>query len=290
MSISFIITTYNVAEYIGECLESLLPCLRPGDQVVLVDDGSTDGTTEIIGEFVDRGGFGTDIRWTPVWLSANTIGGIGIPGNIGMDHAVCDTIFFVDGDDYLIPDEFLRVRREYEANPTDIWFADYLEFDQKVNRTKPPADVSKWDKLTKAVGSEAIRLPAIALIAVPWRKFYNTEFLRRNRIRFPDGGSFLKTILFTGGSACVRKPLDLRDASSAITASIDRARPWLRLAPSLRPSSSISVRFWLKFRMIVATCAVRPCVGSSVICLGIFPAFKVRYSACTLHERILHYD
>lgn len=192
MSISFIITTYNIEEYVGECLESLRSCLRSGDQVIVVDDGSTDRTAEIIGEFIDRGSFGPDISWTPVWLNTNTIGGVGIPGNIGLDHAHCDTVFFVDGDDYLIPDEFIAARREYEANPTDICIAEYLEFDQKAKRTKPPADAKKWSKLTAPMEPEAARRAAIDLIAVPWRKFYSTEFLRRHRLRYPEGDFFFE--------------------------------------------------------------------------------------------------
>lgn len=80
MSISFIITTYNIAPYILQCLESLKPCVKPGDQVILVDDGSTDETETVIRDFIRREGFGPGITWTPIWLGTNTIGGVGIPG------------------------------------------------------------------------------------------------------------------------------------------------------------------------------------------------------------------
>lgn len=192
MTISFIITTFNIESYIHQCLVSLRPCLRLGDQVILVDDGSTDRTSKVIQDFIDLGGFGEGVRWTPVWLGTNTIGGVGIPGNIGLDHADCDTVFFVDGDDYLIPDGFLKARRSYEANPTDIGFTDYLEFDQQAGRTKPPADAKKWTGLSLSMGPEATRVAAIGLIAVPWRKFYRTAFLRQHRIRFPEGDFFFE--------------------------------------------------------------------------------------------------
>lgn len=192
MTISFIITTFNIRPYIQQCLESLRPCLRPGDQVILVDDGSTDGTDEVVRNFIEQRGFGREVRWTPVWLGTNTIGGVGIPGNIGLDHVECDTVFFVDGDDYLIPDAFLKARQDYEANPTDICFTDYLEFDEKAGRTKPPADARKWDALHARMEPEAVRLAGLGLIAVPWRKFYRTEFLRRHQLRFPEGDFFFE--------------------------------------------------------------------------------------------------
>ena len=192
MTISFIITTFNIEPYINQCLESLRLCLHPGDQVILVDDGSTDGTDRVIRNFIDQGGFSDEVLWTPVWLGTNTIGGVGIPGNIGLDQVECDTVFFVDGDDYIIPSEFIKARRHYEENPTDICFTDYLEFDQQAGRTKPPADARKWNFLNTPMDVEEKRLAGIGLIAVPWRKFYNTDFLRQHRIRFPEGDFFFE--------------------------------------------------------------------------------------------------
>lgn len=192
MNISFIITTYNIAPYILQCLESLKPCLKPGDQVILVDDGSTDTTEAVIREFIAREGFSPEVMWTPIWLGTNTIGGVGIPGNIGLNHAECGTVFFVDGDDYMIPSEFLRARAEYEAEPKDIHFTDYLEFDEQSQETKLPADHQKWARVASARNAEEIRLAAINLIAVPWRKFYRTSFLMQKKIRFPEGAFFFE--------------------------------------------------------------------------------------------------
>ncbi len=190
MGISFIVTSYNIDAYIRECLESLRPCVQDGDQVVLVDDGSTDGTVERIEAFIAEGGFGPGVLWSPVLLGANTMGGVGIPGNIGMDRAECETIFFVDGDDRMVAEGFRKTRRAYEAGPTDIRIADYLEYDQKAARLKRPADAARWGGLDRPMAEEEARLAALALIAVPWRKFYRTDFLRRHRIRYPEGDFF----------------------------------------------------------------------------------------------------
>ncbi|MCM2563949.1 glycosyltransferase family 2 protein [Lutimaribacter sp. EGI FJ00015] len=192
MSVSFIVTTYNIEPYIRQCLESLRDCVREGDQVILVDDGSTDSTEQAVLDFVEEIGFGNNVNWTPIWLGTNTIGGVGIGANIGMDHAECDTIFFVDGDDYMLPEGFNKARNAYESHPADISLSDYLEYDQRNNRTKPPADTRKWDGLSATMDLESSRIAAIDLIAVPWRKFYRTAFLRENRIRFPEGDFFFE--------------------------------------------------------------------------------------------------
>ena len=48
MKLSIIIPTYNVKDYIDECLESLLPQLTDECELIIVDDCSTDGTKEKI--------------------------------------------------------------------------------------------------------------------------------------------------------------------------------------------------------------------------------------------------
>lgn len=192
MNISFIVTTFNIEGYVQQCLESLRPCLRAGDQVVLVDDGSTDTTPDIIAAFIDSIGLDEGVEWTPIFLGTNTIGGVGIPGNIGLDHATREVVFFVDGDDYLVAEGFAAARAAYEARPTDIALTDYLEFDQAARRTKPPADSQRWAALLRATKLEEIRLAALAMIAVPWRKFYRRSFLVENRIRYPEGDFFFE--------------------------------------------------------------------------------------------------
>jgi len=190
--ISFIITTYNIESYIGQCLKSLAACLMPGDQVVLVDDGSTDGTAKRVEQFVSDGGFPEGILWTPVWFGTNTMGGVGIAANVGMDYAERDTIFFVDGDDYLVPDAFLRARRAFSNNSTDIFLVNYDEFDDQKKVLKKPADSHRWPTLERSLPGEQRRIAALAMIAVPWRKFYRRSFLAENKIRFPEGDFFFE--------------------------------------------------------------------------------------------------
>ncbi|KFG91753.1 Glycosyl transferase [Sphingobium herbicidovorans NBRC 16415] len=192
MGISFIITTYNVAPYVRQCLDSLAACARPGDQVILVDDGSTDETADRVQEFFREGGFPEAVQWTPVWLGTNTYGGVGIAGNIGLDHAERDTVFFIDGDDYLIPDAFDRARRDYDRDRSDIFLTNYDEFDEKNQSLKRPADSHRWPTLESSSPGEPRRIAALAMIAVPWRKFYRRSMLVDKKIRFPEGDFFFE--------------------------------------------------------------------------------------------------
>ncbi|MCJ8139625.1 glycosyltransferase family 2 protein [Falsirhodobacter halotolerans] len=191
MQISFIVTTFNIDPYIRQCLDSLKACTRPGDQIVIIDDNSTDRTPSIIDAFIQENQ-GMGVEFTAAHLGVNTIGGVGIPANIGMDMSTRDVIFFVDGDDFLEVENFHRARRIYERSGADIAFCNYLEHDEKNNAKKNPADAGKWSDINPLWSLDEARTKALDLIAVPWRKFYRASFLREHRIRFPEGNYFFE--------------------------------------------------------------------------------------------------
>lgn len=192
MSISFIITTYNIRPYIETCLASVAKVAQSGDEVIVVDDGSDDGTVEALQAFAAEIGFAAGVEFRPVYLGANTMGGVGIGANIGMSEATRGTIFFVDGDDWIEAEGFRRARAHWFMHPTDILFTNYLEYDQVKDHTKYPADAQKWSRLTSGLKLEESRRLGLDLIAVPWRKFYRRDFLQQNLLRFPEGDFFFE--------------------------------------------------------------------------------------------------
>ncbi len=192
MNISFIITSYNVAPYIGQCLDSLKACLRPGDEVILVDDGSSD-QTDVMAEKRFAKGFGRDIASHLILLGTNTYGGVGIPANIGLSHATRDAIFFVDGDDWLEAAGFKSARVVFDATAPDILIGNYLEHDEATGKVRSPSDIHRWADLPDAGTSlDTVRLLALSMISVPWRKFYRRAFLDRAGLRFPEGDFFFE--------------------------------------------------------------------------------------------------
>lgn len=191
-TISFIITTYNIDPYIEKCLKSVAAVARKGDEVIIVDDGSTDETCAMVKAFLDGGNFSDLVEVKPFFLGANTIGGVGIGGNIGLAEATRRTVFFVDGDDWIDADGFNEARAHWEKHPKDIMFTNYLEFDQKNHAYKSPADAKRWAPLFSLQGFEETQLKALGLIAVPWRKFYRRDFLEKHKIRYPEGDFFFE--------------------------------------------------------------------------------------------------
>lgn len=192
MKISFIVTTYNIESYIGRCLDSLAEVVRPGDQILILDDGSTDGTLAAVERFIASGRVSDEVEITPVFFGENTMGGVGIAGNIGMDMARRDVVFFVDGDDWIDPDGFREARLAFEQQDCDVLIANYQEYDEKNDLYKVPADTHRWNKLRSDSDLEERRHEAVEMIAVPWRKFYRRAFLEEHKLRFPEGDYFFE--------------------------------------------------------------------------------------------------
>ena len=93
-ALSVVVPIYNVSDYLVACLESIAGQTLGDLEVVLVDDGSTDGSGEMADEFAA----GRE-HWKVLHVEN---GGLGRARNIGMDHSSADYVAFVDSDD-LVP-------------------------------------------------------------------------------------------------------------------------------------------------------------------------------------------
>ncbi len=182
--ISVIITCYNVEEYLDDCLRSVVAQTLQDMEIIVVDDGSTDGTRHIIRKYEKL-----DPRVRTIFLSANTIGGVGSAANAGLDIANGDFVGFVDGDDYLDPGMFEKMCRAAQEGQTELAMCQYLEFDGKTGKTREPAERGCWvgigDVTIRQLDSPERAIEILGFIAVPWRKIYARSMLEENRIRFP---------------------------------------------------------------------------------------------------------
>lgn len=93
--VSVVLPTYNRAHLIGTAIESVLCQTYAGWEVVVVDDGSSDGTEEVI-----RGRFAGDAR---IRYFAQKNRGVGAARNVGMREARGEFIAFLDSDDAFVP-------------------------------------------------------------------------------------------------------------------------------------------------------------------------------------------
>lgn len=81
--VSVIITAYNISEEVGTCIESVLNQTYPFIEIIIVDDGSVDGTTDIISKYVEKNNRIISIRQENKGLSAARNTGVNISGGGG---------------------------------------------------------------------------------------------------------------------------------------------------------------------------------------------------------------
>ena len=92
MTVSVIIPCYNAEPFVAQTIRSVLEQTRPPDEIIVVDDGSTDRSVEVVRQFGDR-----------VLLLTGRNGGASPTRNKGLARATGDALMFLDADDVLGP-------------------------------------------------------------------------------------------------------------------------------------------------------------------------------------------
>ena len=117
--ISTIIPTYNCQKYIRDAVDSVLSQTYPVHEVIVVDDGSTDGTEEVLADYAGR------IRY---FRQSNS--GPPVARNTGLANATGDFIALLDSDDLWVPNKIQRQMEYLESHPTcGLVYSDMKTFD-----------------------------------------------------------------------------------------------------------------------------------------------------------------
>ena len=126
--VSVIIPTYNRASYIRDAIESVLVQTYPVFEIIVVDDGSTDNTREIVCQYGD-----------PVIYICQKNGGPGSARNKGLQNARGDFIAFLDSDDIWTPQKVEIQIDFFRKNPhVDLVFGHMANFsDTNTNNVEP---------------------------------------------------------------------------------------------------------------------------------------------------------
>ena len=123
--VSVIVPVYNVAPYLPRCLDSILAQTYREFQLILVDDGSTDGCREICDEYAARDGRITVIH--------KENGGLSSARNAGLEQSEGDFISFLDSDDWIHPQFLELMLRAQQAKDYDLVICDH----QRVYESAP---------------------------------------------------------------------------------------------------------------------------------------------------------
>ena len=111
LPVSVIIPTYNRAELLPRAVGTALAAMRPDDELIVVDDGSTDRTEEVVSQL------GDSVRYVAI-----EHGGAGRARNAGVDEASRPLVAFLDSDDEWTPDK-LDLQRTVMSERADVVFS-----------------------------------------------------------------------------------------------------------------------------------------------------------------------
>ena len=160
--VSIIIPSYNYGFIIGETLRNLQEQSYPAWEALVVDDGSSDNTAQIVNEFAAQ-----DNR---IRFFAQNNKGVSVARNLGFTHSKGSYIQFLDADDLLSRDKLAIQVAFLEAHPeVDISYTDHLYFEhERPNIVYPDYEMNNHNWLPKidAKGYDAVNTLIYSNIAV----------------------------------------------------------------------------------------------------------------------------
>lgn len=187
MSLSIIIPVHNSENYLRECVESVLQGLSGEDEIILVENGSSDGSWEICCSYRDA--------YPCVRAVQLETAGVSRARNCGISHAKGDWVTFLDADDILDPG-LLPAAHALDIT-ADIILCDYRFLDEEPVEVQDPLEgirdvspellrraVLQYAKYRKQI-REAANLDNVTIWSC-CAKLIRREFLIRNKIHFPE--------------------------------------------------------------------------------------------------------
>lgn len=179
--VSVIVPIYNAEKYLRQCLDSVVNQSLKDIEIILIDDGSTDGCAEICKEYL------SDSR---VIYYRKENEGLAAARADGIARASGEYLGFVDSDDYIKPEMYEKMYNAAKSNDSDIVFCNCQENDNGHIFT-PEMPEGAYDR--QAI-KEKILSQTLAYIgkggtkrAIRWSnclRIYKRETLEKNNIRF----------------------------------------------------------------------------------------------------------
>lgn len=179
-TVSIIIPVYNVEEYLDKCLQSILYQTVPFDEIIIINDGSTDKSIEICERYKKSN--------KNIILVNQPNQGLSVTRNIGIQLATSEYIMFLDSDDYLNLDACKLIKERLLLDIEVLYYSGDIKGGKLYGKLNNPylRDISLCEK--KMTGADFFNLSfpqnwiVSACMAV-----YSKRFLIENKLNFiPD--------------------------------------------------------------------------------------------------------
>jgi glycosyltransferase involved in cell wall biosynthesis len=188
--ISIIIPVYNVEQYVAKCLDSVLNQSYSNLEVLLINDGSTDGSANICNEYV--------VKDTRIRLFHQENRGLSAALNVGLEHFTGDYLGFVDSDDWVEPEMFETLYKNIKNRNTQISVCSF--FTDKDTTSTPmlnkeqiqDGEISVKDMVLYPLKRDDYN----GFCGYVWNKLYSAEAVRASKIRFAENIKYGMDLIF----------------------------------------------------------------------------------------------
>ena len=181
VKVSVIVAVYNAEKYLRQCLDSIAEQTLHDIEIICVNDGSTDGSLEIIEEYAER-----DERFCIYNKENEGLGGASAR-NLGLERARGEHISILDSDDFFEPDMLEKAVKKSDETGADIVVFGGYEYDDKngaVNKVTSILDERLVpDKESFSYKDCPDRIYQISQ-GMAWNKLYRSTFLKKHDLRF----------------------------------------------------------------------------------------------------------
>ena len=167
--LSVIIPAYNVEKYIERCINSVLNQYLKNIEIIIIDDGSKDKTSDICLKISENN---KNIIYKKVQN-----GGCSAARNLGISMAKGKYIAFLDSDDWVDSDMYINMIEEAEKNQADIVICGFKKLDENKN-------LLSTVKIPKRNNKNEYIDCTTEWFASPCNKIYKRDLLEKNNIRF----------------------------------------------------------------------------------------------------------
>lgn len=186
--ITIIVPIYNVEKYLRECLDSLLNQTFKDIEILCMNDGSTDGSVQILEEYKNK-----DKR---IRVINKKNSGYGATMNMGIDAANSEYIGIIESDDVAKPEMFENLYNLITKYNCDVVKSDFFLYYSKQN--KLVKNNIMQGKIINKVTNVDEDIEILGICPSIWSCLYKKDFLLKNNIRFLEtpGASYQDTSFY----------------------------------------------------------------------------------------------
>ena len=198
--VSILVAAYNVEKTIFQAVQSILEQTYDNMEIIVVNDGSTDNTEEILKAFTGK-----------VLVINKVNQGLGSARNTGLEKATGDFIMFIDGDDYFAYQNVVE---------------DLVNLSEKDSAELVVADFNYVDSSGKVLSKKKVQSEIESIYSGVWNKLYAKSLWSKRRfpenILYEDSGVVMNVGISANKISVLHEPIySYRQSEESITQSLD---------------------------------------------------------------------